>query len=149
MLLKSAYWQPASGINYAVQFSINPINRKEIIMKIVITAQGESPNSEIDPRFGRAKNFIIYDTDTDEYSLLSNEGAQATHGAGIQTGRTVADTGAKFVITGNCGPKAFQVLQAAGIQVYTGATGTVSDMVEAFKRGDLKEAQSASVKGHW
>ena len=41
-------------------------------MKIVITTQGDSPDSEVDPRFGRAGNFLLYDTETDVYTPMSN-----------------------------------------------------------------------------
>lgn len=119
-------------------------------MKIVITAQGESPDSEVDPRFGRAKNFIVHDTDANTYTPISNtQNAQAAQGAGIQTGRMVVDAGAQAVLTGNCGPKAFRVLNGAGIQVYIGAKGTVRETVEAFKKDELTEAKEANVEGHW
>ena len=119
-------------------------------MKIVITAQGESPDSEVDPRFGRARYFIVYDTDTDTYTLISNtENIQAQQGAGIQAGRMVADAGAQAVLTGNCGPKAFRTLQGADIKVYIGAKGMVRDAVESFKKCELAEAQEPNVEGHW
>lgn len=119
-------------------------------MKIVITAQGDSPDSPVDPRFGRARHFVLHDTETGEYAAVANtQNLQAPQGAGIQAGRTVADTGARAVLTGNCGPKAFRVLSEAGIKVYTGVQGTVRDAVEAFQRGDLTEATDANVEGHW
>ena len=119
-------------------------------MKIVISSQGESPDSEVDPRFGRAQHFLVYDTETDAYTPLSNtQNLQAQQGAGIQAGRTVADTGAQAVLTGNCGPKAFRVLNEAGIKVYVGVQGTVRGAVEAFQKGELTEATSANVEGHW
>lgn len=119
-------------------------------MKIVITAQGDSQDSEVDPRFGRAKTFLVYDTGTDTFTPVSNtQNIQAMQGAGIQAGRTVADTGAEAVLTGNCGPKAFRVLKGAGIRVYTGVKGTVRETVAAFKNGELVEASEANVEGHW
>ena len=97
-------------------------------MKIVITTQGDSPDSEVDPRFGRAQNFLVYDTETDAYTPVSNtQNLQAQQGAGIQAGRTVADSGAQAVLTGNCGPRGFATLAAANIQICTGATGTVQE----------------------
>ena len=119
-------------------------------MKIVISTQGESPDSEVDPRFGRAKYFLVYDTETDAYTPVSNtQNIQAQQGAGIQAGRTVADTGAQAVLTGNCGPKAFRALKEAGIPVYAGVRGTAREAVEAFRRGELTEATRANVEGHW
>ena len=119
-------------------------------MKVIITAQGDSADSEVDPRFGRAKHFLVYDTEADTYSPVSNaQNLQAPQGAGIQAGRTAADTGAKAVLTGNCGPKAFRVLNEAGIKVNVGVTGTVRAAVEAFQKGKLTEATAANVQGHW
>ena len=46
-------------------------------------------------------------------------------------------------------PQRFHTLSAAGIRVYTGASGTVADAVAAFEKGSLKEASSADVTGHW
>jgi len=119
-------------------------------MKIVITTQGDSPDSQVDPRFGRAQNFLVYDTETDTYSSVSNtQNLQAPQGAGIQAGRTVTEAGAQAVLTGNCGPKAFRVLNEAGTKVYVGVTGTAREAVEAFQKGELTEATSANVEGHW
>lgn len=119
-------------------------------MKVLITAQGDSPESEVDPRFGRARSFVVYDTEADTYTAVSNaQNLQAAQGAGIQAGRTVVDVGVQAVLTGNCGPKAFRVLQEAGIQVYVGVKGTVREAVEAFQRGSLTKADSANVEGHW
>ena len=41
-------------------------------MKIAITTSGDGLDSQVDPRFGRAKAFIIYDTESGEWSLLDN-----------------------------------------------------------------------------
>lgn len=119
-------------------------------MKVVISAQGDTPDCEVDPRFGRAKHFLVFDTETDSYTPLSNaQNLQAAQGAGIQAGRSVADSGAQVVLTGNCGPKAFRVLQGAGIRVFVGVTGTVKQAVESFQKGELNEAEAPNVEGHW
>jgi len=52
-------------------------------------------------------------------------------------------------VTGNVGPKAFTALQAAGIAIYTGATGSVQDALQALKAGKLAKADNANVEGHW
>jgi predicted Fe-Mo cluster-binding NifX family protein len=119
-------------------------------MKIAITAQGEQMQSPVDPRFGRAKWFIVVDTDTGDFEVVDNKkNFDAAQGAGIQAGRNVAELGVEAVITGNVGPKAFAVLKAANIEVHIGANGTVQDALEQFKTGDLTSAQDANVQGHW
>ena len=115
-----------------------------------MTSQGRELNSPIDPRFGRAKFFIVADTQTGESSVADNtQNLNAAQGAGIQAGRTVAELGVQAVITGHVGPKAFATLQAGGVKVFTGAVGTVADAIEQFKAGQLKLSSGADVEGHW
>jgi len=118
-------------------------------MKIVITSRGPDMNSAVDPRFGRAAFFIAIESDTGEFTAHDNStGLNAAQGAGIQAGRYVADLGAKAVVTGHVGPKAFATLKAAGVAIYTGASGTVQEALEAFKSGQLSAASEANVEGH-
>lgn len=119
-------------------------------MKIVITATGETLDADVDPRFGRAAKFILFDTETDEFEAVDNtQNLNAAQGAGIQAAESVSRLGAEGVISGHCGPKAFRALTAAGIAIYTGAEGTVSEAVEQFRSGSLSRAGSADVDGHW
>jgi len=114
-------------------------------MKICITAEGSTLDSKIDPRFGRCRNFIFFDTDTGSFQAQENANAQFQAGAGIQSAQMVNSKGARAVLTGNVGPNAFQTLSAAGISIYTGVSGTVKDAVEAFKSGKLTVTENPSV----
>jgi predicted Fe-Mo cluster-binding NifX family protein len=119
-------------------------------MKIAVTSQGKDLGSAVDPRFGRARWFIIYDAETDGFEAVDNEqNVNAMQGAGIQAGRQLVDHGAKVLLTGHCGPNAFRTLQAAGIQVVVGVEGTVSEAIERFKRQELTTADRPDVEGHW
>ncbi len=107
-------------------------------MKIAITSTGASTDAPVDPRFGRAAFFIVFDTETGEYTALDNtQGLNSPHGAGIRAAETLSQLGVEVVITGNCGPKALIALEAGGIKVFTGATGTVREALEKFRRGEL------------
>ena len=119
-------------------------------MNIAITAQGPDITALVDPRFGRAKFFIVADTDTEEFSVSDNSmNLNAAQGAGIQAGRNVVDLGVAAVVTGHVGPKAYATLDAGGVTVYTGASGTVAEAIEQFKAGTLKRQEGADVEGHW
>ncbi len=119
-------------------------------MKIVITSSGKELSSEVDPRFGRAGFFIVYDTDDDSYSVVDNEqNLNAPQGAGVQAGQIIVNSGASALLTGNCGPKAFNVLSAAGIKVYLGAKGTIQDAIAAFKADKLTLSNAPNKEGHW
>ncbi len=118
-------------------------------MKICVTSMGEDTSADIDPRFGRCKYFLIVDTETMDVRSISNESISSSGGAGIKAAQIVAKTGVGTVITGNIGPNAFQTLTAAGIKVITGANGTVNQVVESFKKGEIKVIDTPSVGSHF
>ena len=52
-------------------------------MKICVTSQGPDLSSAVDPRFGRARYFIIYDEETESFEAIDNEqNVSAACGAG-------------------------------------------------------------------
>ncbi len=119
-------------------------------MKIAVTSDGETPDSAVDRRFGRAAVFQLFDTETGEYTVHPNtQNLNAAQGAGIQAAQTVVGLGAEVVITGHCGPKAFRVLQASEVGIVLNAEGSVKELVEKFQAGELTFAESADVEGHW
>ena len=119
-------------------------------MNIAISASGTNPGDGVDPRFGRAPFFVLYDSETASYRAIDNkQNTEAMQGAGIQAAETIVREQAVVLLTGHCGPKAFRVLQAAGVRVYTGLEGTVEEAVELFTRGGLEEASAPDVEGHW
>ena len=117
-------------------------------MKVAISSSGQDLNSQIDPRFGRCAYFLIVDTDDMSLDIYDNESGALGSGAGIQSAQFVASKGAKAVITGNCGPNAVNTLYAAGIQVFLGNTGTVKEVLENYKNGNLTPAETANVTDH-
>ena len=121
-------------------------------MKVVITSTGETPDDKLDLRFGRARYFIVMDTETGTHEVVNNEqNLNAAQGAGIQAGKNVVDTGAAAVITGNVGPKAHHTLQAAQIKIYLcpDESCTVQQAFELFNKGELQQVDQANVTGHW
>jgi predicted Fe-Mo cluster-binding NifX family protein len=119
-------------------------------MKIAVSAKGDKLSSEVDPRFGRAAYFIIYNIEDDSFEAISNENnAQAVQGAGVQAAQTVADKGVKWVISGNMGPKAFAGLKAAGIKFAAIEKGTVEEAIKLIKENKLQEVSEANTRGHW
>lgn len=120
------------------------------IMKIAVTSQGKDLDAPMDSRFGRAAYILIVDTKTLDYEVLDNkENVDALKGAGIQAATMVSERGAKVLLTGYCGPKAFAVLDAAKINVVNDLKGIVRDAVTAFNQGGLSFADGANVDGRW
>jgi len=114
-------------------------------MKICITSQGNTLDSQVDPRFGRCQYFMIVDTDTSEVEAIENPYIAAGGGAGIQSGQLVVQKDVKAVLTGNVGPNAFQTLQAGGVDIIVGVSGSVKDALEKYKKGEFKQTGGPSV----
>lgn len=119
-------------------------------MKIAVTSTGKLLESEVDPRFGRARYILIVDTDTLDFEAVDNSGnANAFKGAGIGAAAMVSDKGAEVLMTGYCGPKAFLTLDAAGVKVVSDISGKVMDAVSAYKNGKVAYAAEANKEAHW
>jgi len=118
-------------------------------MKICISAIANNLDAQLDPRFGRCAYLLIVDSETMQFEAIPNMAVGATGGAGIQTAQTVANKGAKVVITGNVGPNAFHALTAAGIKIVTTSPGVVRELIEKFKNGELGKTDAPTVGEHF
>ena len=103
---------------------------------------------DVDPRFGRCQHFIVVDPDSLDFEALEITSLAASGGAGIASAQVVAGKGVKAVLTGNCGPNAYQTLAADGIEVIVGVSGTVRNAIERYKSGSFEAASGPSVQGH-
>lgn len=112
-------------------------------MKVAVSATEGSPESTVDPRFGRCQYYVIMDTETMKSEVLSNTSMGAASGAGIGAAQVVAGKGVEAVLTGAVGPNASAVLSQAGIKIVSGVQGTVREAVEAYKSGSLQPAATA------
>jgi predicted Fe-Mo cluster-binding NifX family protein len=127
---------------------ISSNNLETTSMKICVSATASNLEAQLDPRFGRCPYLIIVDSETLKFEALPNIASGATGGAGIQAAQTIANKGVKVVITGNVGPNAFGALSAAGIEIVTGASGAVREVVNRFKRGEFQRTAAPTVNGH-
>ncbi len=119
-------------------------------MRVAVSSTGDDLGGEVDARFGRAPKFLIVDTETMAFKSIENtQNLSLPQGAGIQSAQNVIQHQPDVVLTGNCGPKAFQVFEAAGVQVVVGVSGKIEAAIGAFMNGALKPTRSANVEGHW
>jgi len=118
-------------------------------MKVAVSASSPGLENPVDPRFGRCPYFLVVDTETMEFEAVENPYLGASGGAGIQAAQLVAGKNVDAVLTGSCGPNAFQTLTAAGIKVIVGVSGTVSEAVRSYASGALREAAGPDVPSHF
>lgn len=126
-------------------------NAQEVSMtKIAITSEGPTLDDALDPRFGRAAGFVVVDPQTLTFEYVDNGASQAmAQGAGIQAAETIARAGAKVLLTGYVGPKAFMALQAVGIKVAQNLENmSVRQAVERYNAGEVTWAGAPNRMGH-
>lgn len=116
-------------------------------MKILISATSDSIDADFDPRFGRGGYFIFIDSETEAWTACANDGAQASGGAGVQAAQHASKHDTEAVISGHFGPKAFDALTAAGIEMYEANGGSVRDVLAKFKAGELPKGEKGD-SGH-
>jgi len=116
--------------------------------KVAFSSTGRDLNALLDPRFGRCDFFVIVDVETDDVEVFENEAKNASGGAGIQAAQFVANRGVDAVVSGNFGPNAFQTLQADGIEVISGISGTVEEVLKKFKAGGFQSVSGPNVSPH-
>jgi len=117
-------------------------------VKVCISSTGNSLDSKMDPRFGRASYFAILDTETSNFEIIENEASISGGGAGITSGQLMVDKGVKALVTGNVGPNAMDVLKAAGIDIYKGCSASLKDNLDKLKKDELEKINS-TVPSHF
>lgn len=118
-------------------------------MKIAVTSTGPTLDDQVEVRFGRCAYFLMIDTETMQAETVENPNIALGGGAGIQSAQLMSEKGVTCVLTGNCGPNAFNVFGQAGIQVIVGVSGPVRLAVEQFKTGALTSASGPNVASHF
>ncbi|MBN2179363.1 MAG: NifB/NifX family molybdenum-iron cluster-binding protein [Deltaproteobacteria bacterium] len=121
-------------------------------MKIAVTSYDKDITGKIDRSFGRAKWFVVVDTENDTVEAHSNEqNVNAVQGAGIQAAQNISNLGVDVILTGNVGPNAFRTLSAASIKIFVVGKDveTTEEAIAEWKAGRLQEVNEATIEGHW
>ena len=120
-------------------------------MKIAISSTGKNLTDNVSEIFARCPYFIIAEISAnggsasggknkkiDKTELIENESTNQMSGAGIFAAQLMAEKNVKAVITGNIGPRAFDVLRQFDIEIYQGK-GKVKEVIEKFIEGKLEK----------
>lgn len=109
-------------------------------MKIAITSDGPDLGAKVAHKLGTAHYLIIVDMESGEYEAVRNPGASLQRGAGIQAVVLAVRKGVETIATGYCNPAVADQLRANGIEVLTGISDTVGDVIERYEKGELKKS---------
>ena len=138
------------GGSYELAAQTLPSPKKDSCL-LAVSSEGPSLDDRVDPRFGRAGGFVVLSLPRSEKSVISyldNGDAQILpHGAGILTGRNLAQAGVTHVISGSIGTKAVEELQKLGIVACEGYEGLlVREAVARFEKECLPGISSKKTK---
>ncbi|MGM0381702.1 MAG: NifB/NifX family molybdenum-iron cluster-binding protein [bacterium] len=111
-------------------------------MKIALSTGGNDLEGRVSPVFGRCQNFLMAEIENEElagWELEDNPGRDQTRGAGSAASQMLAEQSVDAVITGKVGSTSIMALDQLGINVYESAGGTISENIDKFISGELKE----------
>ena len=112
-------------------------------MKIAIPTMGNNGlDNVVSQHFGRAPTFTIVNTETDEVNVIDNT-SQHTGGQGYPP-EIMQNAGVEVMLCSGLGPRAITMFETFGIKVFVGASGTVKDAIDMWKKGKLPEATDAN-----
>ncbi len=108
-------------------------------MKIMITSRGETLDSPMDERYGRAEYFIVYNTENDQFEAVKNPFLNDKGGVGISVAKFTIEQGIDALISGSFGPNAQDVISGSNIKLYQAKGGSIKEIVELFKNNKLEQ----------
>jgi len=108
-------------------------------MKIAFPTSGKNIEAQLADVFGRAPGFLVYDTEKKTCDVIDNtKNLIAEHGVGMKSAELVTGSGANVIITKNCGPKAQDVFDSAGVKVVLTEESSISVALDNFIKSESK-----------
>ena len=112
-------------------------------MKIAIpTNDKKGLEDTVAEHFGRAKNFLIYDTETKSFEIYLNP---EVIGGKEFPPDFLYRLGVKAVIVFSLGPKALEKFKKYNIKMYKAIEGTILDNLQKFNDNKLKELKKEDI----
>jgi len=115
-------------------------------MKIAISSEGTNLKTQVSHRFGSSPFLIITDLNTGTFEAVPTPGSLGQHGTMVQTIVLVLSKDVKAVLTGYCSPNARRHLEANGIEIFVGLSGTVEEVLKSYKKGEIKKTDEATME---
>ena len=115
-------------------------------MKIAISSEGIKLKDRVGHRFGSSPYLIIIDCSTDNFEAIPTPGSLGRHGSVVQTIVLALSKDVQAVLTGYLSPNARRHLEANGIEIFTGLSGTIEEVLESYKKGELRKPEGATIE---
>jgi predicted Fe-Mo cluster-binding NifX family protein len=108
-------------------------------MKVGIpTNSDKGLEDTVGEHFGRVQTYTIVDLEKNDVKIIPNT---SNHMGGTKKPPEIlSDHDVNIMICQGLGRRAINMFTEFGIEVYIGASGTVKDAIEAYKKGQLRKA---------
>jgi predicted Fe-Mo cluster-binding NifX family protein len=97
-------------------------------MKIAVAAIGREETSEVSPRSGRSKFYLIFNEKGNLLEAISNPFSRGGGGAGFGVAKMLADKDVDIVVGRQVGEHMDEILKMRGLK-YCEMTGTAKEVV--------------------
>lgn len=117
-----------------------------IKMKIAVPT---TENNLVDSHFGHCDFFTVFTVDGK--NITASEIVRSPEGCGCKSGiaATLSEMGVKYMLAGNMGQGAVNVLNYNGIEVLRGCDGDITTLVQEFINGQVSDSgESCSQHEH-
>ena len=111
-------------------------------MKIALATDGENLKAKISLHFGRAKNFLIYDTETESFEIFPNP---EVAGEKEFPPDFLYRQGVKSVIVFGLGAMAYKKFKNYNIKMYKAIQGTIAANLQKIEDGKLQELKEEDI----
>jgi predicted Fe-Mo cluster-binding NifX family protein len=130
-------------IFHEIAYGYDSSSTQGAALRIAISAEGPDLEAKVGDRFGLSQYLVIVDSETMAFEAVPNPGASGQRGTGIQAVVLAISKKVNTVLTGSMSPTVKRHLSANGIDVLTGLCGTVAEVIEKYKKGDLQKHRGA------
>ena len=96
----------------------------------------------VDSHFGHCEYYTVFTVDDGKREIVSKETIPSAEGCGCKSNiaQTLSEKGVKVMLAGNMGDGAVNVLNKAGIDVFRGCSGSVTEVAEQWLAGTIADS---------
>ncbi|MCD6500417.1 NifB/NifX family molybdenum-iron cluster-binding protein [bacterium] len=105
-------------------------------MKIALPTNGDRLEDELAFHFGRAENFLIFNTEKENFEIYPNPEVK---GKAILPPDFLKGLGVNVVICFSLGPRAFNLFKSYKIETKKAVKKNIKENINLFQKGKLKD----------
>ena len=103
-------------------------------MKVAVPAEGPNFNAIVSDRLGLSPYLFIVNLESKEFEILRSPRDSGGSGTGMQMVALIIAKKSNVILTDWCSSVAEKYLSAHGVDIVTGMSGTVAEVLEKFEK---------------